>query len=234
MSGSDATTTFNNHCSLIDNSNLGQEVPTTTSIENKTIPKITRKKSKDDIEITEEQAKYLSEIPIPDEFKKKVLYCRIWNENGTKTIGKSKKITYGTPYFTMKVAGRKRFFKINYSVQGMIKNIDGKLYYDTTYDNTLGALALRNVEFPEDMMSEEAYTSFVNNAVNMYVKKGGIPLTYLLIAMAMVLVMGVAIIATVPSGMNAQKQVEELDKQVTVLKQQNAVLQQRLQTGGIQ
>lgn len=197
-------------------------------------PKITRKKSKDDIELTEEQAKFLSEIPIPEEYKKKKLYCRMWNEKGTRTIGKPKKVTYGTPFFTTRIGGRQRYFKIIYNTEGMIKLIDGKFYYDTTYDNTLGGLALRNIEFPEDMMSEEAYTTFVNNGVNMYVKKGGIPLLYLMVAMGMVLVMAIAIIATVPAGMQAQEQVKQLDTQITALKQRNIVLEQQVQqfTGG--
>lgn len=206
------------------------------SMINSLIPKITKKKSKDDIELTPEQARYLETIPVPEEYKKKTLHCRMWNEKGNRTIGKPKKITYGKPYFTMKIAGRDRYFKVIYNIEGMIKNIEGKLYYDTTYDNSLGALALRNVEFPEDMLSEEAYTVFINNAVNMYVKKGGIPLLYLLIAMIMVVVMAIAIVATVPAGLGAQDQVKELDKQVTALKGQNLALQSQLQayTGGKQ
>lgn len=158
--------------------------------------------------------------------------CRLWNEKGTRTIAKPKKIPYGMPYFTSKIGGKQRYFKVNYYTEGMIKNIDGKMYYDTAFDNSVGGFALRNYEFPEDMDSEEAYTIFKNNAVNMYVKKGGIPMLYLLVAMGLAFACIIAVIATVPAGLKASEQVKDLDNQVTSLRQQNAVLQQQLAQAG--
>lgn len=190
--------------------------------------KFGKKESLDNVELTAEQVKILEHIPVPPEYKKKKLICRIWNEEGTRTIRKPIKITYGKPYFTCKVGTKDRFFRVNYSTKGIIKIIDGKMYYDIAFDNTLGGIALGNVEFPEDMDSEEAYTVFKNNAVNMYVKKGGIPLMYLLVAMIAVTVMAFAIIATVPAGLQAQENVKFLDEQVTQLKKDNAILQQQL------
>ena len=196
-----------------------------------------KKESKtENVELSQEQIAILENIPIPPEYKGRKLKCRIWNEDGTRTIRRPVTIPYGKPYFTCKIGTKSRFFKVNYMTKGMIKNIDGKLYYDIAFHNSLGALALGNIEFPEDMDSAEAYTVFQDNAVNMYVKKGGIPLLYLLIAMGMVLVMAMAIIATVPAGLQASDNVKDLDAQVTQLKKDNAVLQQQLsqaaQTGG--
>lgn len=187
-----------------------------------------KKEPSENIELTEEQIKILAEIPIPTEYKNKKLYCRVWNEDGTRTLRKRIKIPYGKPYFSCKIGGKDRFFKINYETRGLIKVIDGRMYYDTAFDNALGAFALGNIEYPEDMDSAEAYTTFKDNAVQMYVKKGGIPLLYLMIAMGMVMIMAIAIIATVPSGLSASEQVKDLDAQVTELRQQNAVLQQQL------
>src|SRR5688572_25843469 len=166
----------------------------------------------DGIELTPSQVKIMESIPIPPEFKGKKLTCRIWDKDGLRTLRKGIKIPYGKPYFNCKIGSKDRFFKVNYN-NGFIKVIDGKMYYDTAFDNTLGAFALRNIEFPEDMDSEEAFTVFKNNAVNMYVKKGGIPLLYLLICMIMVTVMAFAIIATVPAGLQAQENVKDLDNQ---------------------
>lgn len=187
-----------------------------------------KKNKNDNVELTTEQVKILEAIPVPPEYKGKKLHCRIWNEEGTRTIRRPVTIPYGKPYFTCKVGTKDRFFKVNYSTKGLIKVIDGKMYYDIAFDNSLGALALGNVEFPEDMDSEEAFTVFKNNAVQMYVKKGGIPLLYLLFAMIAVTAMAFAIIATVPAGLQAQDNVKFLDSQVTQLKKDNAILQQQL------
>src|SRR2546426_2872646 len=178
-------------------------------------------------EISKEESQTLSNIPIPLEYKNRKLYCRIWDETGTRTLVKPKKVPYGIPFFSAKVGGRDRYFKINYNTRGMIKSIDGRMFYDTAFDNATGGYALRNYEFPEDIDSEEAYTIFKNNAVNMYVKKGGIPMIYLMVAMGIALVAMIMIIAVVPAGLQAQDQVKELDKQVTVLKAQNQVLQKQ-------
>lgn len=187
-----------------------------------------QKSKKDSIEITPEQAKVLDNIPLPPEFKKRKLICRIWNEKCNRTLRKPVVIPYGKPYFSAKIGTKDRFFKVNYDLEGMIKYDNGKLYYDTVFDNVVGGVALRNYEFPEDMDSEEAYTTIKNNAVNMYVKKGGIPLLYLMVAMLAVIVMAIAIVATVPAGLGAQEQVKDLDAQVTQLKKDNAILAQQL------
>lgn len=188
---------------------------------------VLQKKQLQNVELTPEQIQIMENIPIPEEFKNKKLFCRIWNEDGTRTLRKPVKIPYGRMFFTAKIGGKNRYFKVNYITKGFIKNIDGKMYYDIAFDNSLGAFALGNIEFPEDMDSEEAYTVFKDNAVNMYVKKGGIPLMYLLFAMIAVIVMAIAIVATVPSALTAQEQVKDLDAQVTSLKQNNAILTQQ-------
>lgn len=188
-----------------------------------------RKESKtDNVELSQEQIAILENIPIPPEYRGKKLKCRIWNEDGTRTIRRPVTIPYGKPYFTCKIGTKSRFFKVNYMTKGMIKNIDGRLYYDIAFHNSLGALALGNIEFPEDMDSAEAYTVFQDNAVNMYVKKGGIPQIYLLVAMAVAGICMIGVIATVPSALTAQEQVKDLDTQVTTLKQENAVIKQQL------
>lgn len=189
---------------------------------------VLKKNPNENIELTPEQVKIMENIPIPPEFKNKRLYCRVWNEDGTRTLRKAVKAKYGQPFFTAKIGGLSRYFKINYETKGFIKVIDGKMFYDCAFDNTVGAFALGNREFPEDMDSAEAFTVFKDNAVNMYVKKGGIPLLYLLFAMVAVIVMAIAIVATVPAGLSAQENVKDLDAQVTTLKQEKAVLQQQL------
>jgi len=163
---------------------------------------------------------------IPPELKGKKLYCRVWSdtgENGTPQVLARKTLKYGTPEFHVKIGGKDRVYKINYISRGIIKQDSKKLIYDVHFLNTVGGLSFH--EFPEDMDSEEAYTVFKNNAVNMYVKKGGIPMWYLLIAMGVALVGFIAIIAVVPSALQAQDEVKQLDALVTQLKGQNAVLQ---------
>lgn len=175
-------------------------------------------------EITEQQASELKNIELPPEFKGKKLYCRVWNEKGTRTLARPKKIPYGMPYFTTKIGGKNRFFKVNYYTDGMIQNIEGKMYYNIAFDNTVGGFALRNHEFPEDMASDEVYTAFVDNGLQMYVKKGGLPMIYFAIAMIVALVCVIAVLATVPAGLGAQENVKVLDAQVTALKGENLAL----------
>lgn len=175
---------------------------------------------------TDKSKKVSHEVPIPPEYKNKRLICRVWDEKGIRTISKAKKITYGQPFFNVKIGKKDRLFKVNYNTEGMIKVIDGKMYYDTTFDNSVGGLSFH--EFPEDMDSEEAYTIFKNNAINLYVKKGGIPPMVLYICLAVAFVSMIGIIVTVPSALDASSQKDELDKLATVLKQENAVLKQQV------
>lgn len=157
----------------------------------------------------------------------KKLICRVWNNEHDDVLAK-KTIKYGAPYFNAKIGGRDRKYKVNYDTKGCIKK-DGKVHiYDIVFDNTVGALRFHSFSKHEVMDSDEAYQVYENNAVKMYVSKGGIPLIYLAIAMIAVVAMAFAIIMTVPNGLNASEKVDELDKQVTQLRQQNAVLQQQL------
>jgi len=164
-------------------------------------------------------------IPIP-ELQKHKLICRIWNEDGTRTIAKPVVIPYGQPTFTKKIGKKDRLFKVNYYDEGMIKVIDGKMYYDTTFDNAVGGLSFK--EYPEDAESSEIYTIFNNNAVKMYVQKGGIPLIYLMVAMGMAMCAFIAIIVVIPDGLHAKDQVKDLDNQITALRANNAGLQQEI------
>lgn len=155
----------------------------------------------------------------------KKLLCRVWSDTGENTTPQvlaKKKITYGQPTFAVKIGSKKRYFKVNYTTKGVIKQ-DGKLLiFDTHFSNTIGALSF--YEFPEAIDSDIAYTVARDNAVDMYVKKGGIPMLYLLIAMAVAMVAFIAIIVVLPPALQAQEQLKELDKQVSVLKQENANL----------
>lgn len=174
---------------------------------------------------------------IPEDLKGRKLYCRIWSDtgkNGTPhTLGKIKKIKYGQPFFNAKIGGKDRMYKINYRTKGLIKQEGKKLFYDVHFLNTVGALSF--YEFPEDMDSEEAYTTFKNNAVNMYVKKGGIPPLVLYICLAIALVAMIALIAIVPSAFSAQESVKGLDAQVTALKAENQLLRSQIppNAGGV-
>src|SRR5574341_214589 len=171
-----------------------------------------------------------SEQVLEPSFKGKKLICRVWDNPKDPYCMAKKKVTYGSPYFKAKIGGKDRLYKINYNTEGCIKQDGKQLIYDTTFKNTTGAL--RFFEYPEDMDSEEAYTALENNAVNMYVKKGGIPMWYLLIAFAVAGVGFVALIAIVPSALQAQDEVKQLDLQVTQLKKDNAVLSAQLASQG--
>lgn len=166
---------------------------------------------------------------IPPEFKGRKIICRIWSDNGknaTPMVLAKKKIKYGQPDFSVKIGGKMRMYKMNYRTKGLIKQ-DGKfLYYDIHFSNALGGLVF--YEFNEDVDSEEAYTVFKNNAVNMYVKKGGIPAILLYVSFIALIIMAVALAYVSPTTINMQTQVKELDTQITTLKQQNAILQQQL------
>lgn len=175
-----------------------------------------------------------NEVVLPSELRNKKLVCRLWSdtgENSMPSVLARRKVRYGQPTFNAKIGGKDRFYKINYKKAGAIKQEGKQLYYDTHFLNTVGALSFN--EHDEDVDSEEAYTVFKNNAVNMYVKKGGIPPMLLYIAFAMVMVLVVVIAYIAPSFVSATQSMEELDKQVTALKQQNAILQQQnTVTGG--
>ena len=177
------------------------------------------------------------EIIIPPEFQNKKLICRVWSNTGEQStpnlLGK-KKVKYGVPEFSIKIGGKMRLFRIIYKIKGVIKQEGKHLYYDTVFNNTTGALAF--YEFPEDMDSEESYTVFKNNAVNMYVKKGGIPAILLYISFLAVIILAVALAYVSPYVASSQQTIEQLDSQITQLKQNNAILQQQLlqnNNGGI-
>lgn len=156
----------------------------------------------------------------------KKLVCNVWSDTGVKSTPTRlarKTVKYGAPHFIVKIGGQQRFFKINYETKGMIKQAGKQLVYDTHFSNTVGGLSF--YEFPEAMDSDQAYTVFRNNAVDMYVKKGGIPFLWLILAMAVALVAMVAMMATVPSALSANDQVKELDAQVTALKNTNQALE---------
>lgn len=162
----------------------------------------------------------------------KKIICRVWNEEHDDVLAKTE-VKYGAPYFNVKIGGRDRKYKVNYNMKGCVKQ-DGKLFlYDTVFDNTVGALKFHSFSKHEVMDSDEAYQVFENNAVKMYVSKGGIPLIYLAIAMIAVVAMAIAMIATVPSGLQANENVKFLDQQITQLRQQNAILQQELNNRGV-
>lgn len=179
------------------------------------------KNSKKAIDKTEEAI-------LPPEYKGKKILCKVWSDIGENSnphmVGK-KEVKYGTPTFNIKIGGKDRLYKINYRQRGYIKREGKRLIYDTHFLNTVGGLSYH--EYPEDMDSEETYTVFKNNAVNMYVKKGGIPQWYLLIAMAIAGIALIALMVTVPPAMQAQEEVKFLDQQITALKAEN----QRLQSG---
>jgi len=131
-------------------------------------------------------------LPIPPEYKNKKLIVKIWSdtgENGTPQVLFKRTVKYGTPFVTAKIAGKDRLFKINYRTKGVIKQDGKKLYTDIHFLNAVGSLAF--YEFKEDMDSEEAYTIFKNNAVNMYVKKGGISPMTLYICIGAICAMGI-------------------------------------------
>lgn len=160
-------------------------------------------------------------------YGKKIL-CRVWNKE-MDTVLARKTISFGTPYFIVKIGNQKRKFKVNYNAESTIKQ-DGKMYlYDTDFDNTVGAMRFYSYSEHEVIASDEAYTVFDNNAVKLYVQKGGFPMWYLAVAMIAVVVMAFAFILTVPDGMQAIEQRDTLDKTVTSLRQENAVLKQQLQ-----
>lgn len=161
------------------------------------------------------------------QIKGKKILCRVWNNQHDKVLAK-KTIKFGAPYFNVKIGGRDRKFKVNYQMQGCIKEDNKVFLYDTEFDNTVGGMKFHSFSEHEIMNSDESYQVFENNAVKMYVSKGGIPLLYLAIAMIAVVAMAFAIIATVPSGMSASQQRDELDEQITLLRQENAVLKQQL------
>lgn len=162
----------------------------------------------------------------------KTILCQVWNDKLDNVLAR-KKVKYGTPYFNVKIGGRTRRYKINYDTDGVIKQ-NGKLWvYDTDFSNTIGAMKFSSFSEHEVLDSDEAYQVFENNGVKMYVSKGGIPLLYLAICMIAVVAMAFAIIATVPSGLSASEQRDELDKQITALRQENAVLKSRLQDGDV-
>lgn len=154
------------------------------------------------------------------------LLCRVWSdtgENSTPVRLAKKTIKYGAPNFSVKVAGKDRFFKINYEEKGLIKQDGKQLVYDTHFNNTVGGLSFH--EFPEAMDSDQAYTVFRNNAVDMYVKKGGIPFLWLVLALGVAMVAMIVMVLTVPSALQAGEQMKELDEQVTALKNTNQALQ---------
>lgn len=164
-------------------------------------------------------------------YGKKIL-CKVWNNDMDEVLGKAT-IKYGTPYFNVKIGNQKRKFKVNYNTEGTIKQ-DGKMYvYDTNFDNTVGAMRFYSFSEHEVIASDEAYTVFDNNAVKLYVQKGGFPPIYLAIAMIAVIIMAFAFILTVPEGLTAIEQRDILDKQITALKQENAVLKQQTQSDNI-
>lgn len=162
---------------------------------------------------------------------RKKIICRVWNKEKDKVLAK-RTIKYGQPYFNCKIGGRDRKYKVNYDMKGCVKEDTKVFLYDTTFENTVGAMRFFGFSQHEVMNSDESYQVFENNAVKMYVSKGGIPLLYLAICMIAVIAMAFAIIATVPSGMQASAQRDELDKQITVLRQENAVLKSQLGTRG--
>lgn len=160
-------------------------------------------------------------------YGKKIL-CRVWNREMTEVLAR-RIVKYGTPYFNVKIGDTKRKFKINYDVEATIKR-DGKVYtYDTNFDNTIGAMRFYSYSEHEVIASDEAYTVFEDNAVKMYVAKGGIPMLYLLIAMIMTGAMAFAIILTVPDGLQAQEQRDLLDAELTKAKQDIAIKNQQIQ-----
>lgn len=123
----------------------------------------------------------------------KKLKVKIWSNNGeheTPRVLHTAKTKYGQPHVTWRAKGGKRMYQIDYEHKGAIKQDGKSLIYDTVFDNAVGALTF--YEHDEDIDSGQAYTMFLNSAVNMYVKKGGIPLIYLIVAMiGMVVAIGI-------------------------------------------
>lgn len=156
-------------------------------------------------------------IPQPH-LKGKKIICRVWSDdgkNGMPVVVARKKVKFGTFKFEVRGLGNPRYYKINYPT---LKQ-DGKNFvYDTHFSDAIGALTFHR--FPEEMPSDEAYNIFEYNAVNAYVKKGGIPLYYLLIAMGVAMVAFLAIIFVIPPALQAQEAMKDLDAQVTIKNQQ--------------
>lgn len=169
------------------------------------------------------------DLVIPSELKNKKIICRVWSDTGannTPVVLSKRKIKYGQPTFNARIGGKDRLYKVNYRTKGLIKQEGKLMYYDTHFLNSVGGLAFH--EFQEDIDSEEAYTVFKNNAVNMYVKKGGIPAILLYITFIAMIILAVSLAYVSPTTIGQQSTIEQLDAQVTTLKQQNALLQQQV------
>lgn len=160
-------------------------------------------------------------IPQPH-LKGKKIICRVWSDdgkNGMPVVVARKKVKFGTFKFEVRGLGNPRYYKINYPT---LKQ-DGKNFiYDVHFNDAVGSLSFHR--FPEEMPSDEAYNIFEYNAVNAYVKKGGIPLYYLLIAMGVAMIAFMAIIFVIPPALQAQEAMKDLDAQVSQLKATNNAL----------
>lgn len=134
-----------------------------------------------------------SKMAFAEDLVGKKLRVKVWSNNGeneTPRVLTTLKTKYGQPAVTWRAKGGKRMYQIDYEHKGAIKQEGKTLVYDTVFDNAVGALTF--YEHDEDIDSGQAYTMFLNSAVNMYVKKGGIPLLYLIIAMiGMVVMVGI-------------------------------------------
>lgn len=143
----------------------------------------------------DENTKY-PEIITGNKFLNKI-EVRLWSTRdgkGRDKIVKKKKIPFGKKYVSFKPTRKSetRFYQINYDE---LKE-DKKFYiYDTDVLNSLGALAFH--KYPERVDSVNSQKMLVDTAVDMYVKKGGIPLWYLLIAMIGIIVLAVAVLVVV-------------------------------------
>jgi hypothetical protein len=126
-----------------------------------------------------------AEFVQPPEYHGKKLIVKAWSGDlDNPSVLQRRTIKYGQPSVTMRIAGKDRLYKINYLDKGLIKQDGKNLVYDTHFLNTVGGMRFH--EYPEDIDSEEAYTVFKNNGVDMYVKKGGISQRIFLLLLAMV------------------------------------------------
>jgi len=154
------------------------------------------------------------EIADSQNFTKRKILCQVWATlNGRDTmIIKPKKVKYGSKYFKVKIAGKMHRFKIIYdSKVGAMKQGNRYFVYDVHFNNALGALSFH--EYTEKVDSRHADTMAVDDAVNFFINKGGMPFWWLLIAILGMVVCagGLGIIA--PQYAQQSDLVQQLIKQ---------------------
>lgn len=162
---------------------------------------------------------------VPQTARGKIL-LQVWHvdiQAKTRPYRVAKKwFKYGKKYVTLRIAGLERKYQIDYHDVGAFKQSGKHYVYDVDFTNAIGALSF--YPYPKEVDSRQAEIMLQDGAVDSYIKKGGIPLYYMLIAMVGIIVVAGALAFILPDYLGTRDLAEKMIAENNNLRNSNQQL----------